>query len=1161
MLYLRQLHKISISLFVGAQLISPMSLRAATTPIKLNIPLPANGYVSNFLVNPNSQSVAYQANPNAPDLVETYSVSANGGDSTLLNNEGYGAKDIKISPNGQWVVYKSSDAFPTLFSVPTLGPRGATVNLGSIGFYSSFEITPDSTHIVFSGNGIYSVPISGGLPVKLTDIVGIFQISQNGQWIVISTGYDLYTVSVNGGSATKINLGYISNGGKDFLISPDGRHVVYHSITTDKQLLYSVPIDGHAESSIPLSTPLSSVYSEGRVLKDFIVSTDSSFVLYISDQGTRGIDELYSISLSGGTPKRINGDLVVGDDVASFDISQDSLNVVYQTLKYEGYTPITGLYSVSVGGENFTKLEANFHGFYYTNLKDDGPYKISSDSSRVIYIKGITISGYDDSLYSIPLKGGPITKLNPSQIEVDHFFISRTNRVIYSGSSDADRIYDVPLAGGVSTPLNNPIVKDGRIWDFAISPDGSHVVYIADQETLNKRELYSVELPQTPPSIGQLGIIRISDTLNGELYPSQGSRTVDGNILTISMQLSPTGSEPIQGTLTVLDENKMPLGQPLPISHPATSESIIVNLTLDSLGLARDRTTGELKGQRSISVRFQPSSGSLIETPAVTFRIVPRPAVLVHGYKDDETSWITYRDTFLKEINVDGYIVDILDTGGRNMPLKASAPASLSDFTCRDTPFVELNEFYSLIAQNAARLKLCIDKVKRHVGAERVDIVAHSMGGLISRYYIDRLMSSSIPDVHQLIMLGTPNAGSYGSNLLAAVLLTKGTFFELTYAERIQLRAAIDLLPYTMAGFNMVIHERRGVPFALIAGNYACTLGLAFNPPNFKDFPPLNPIEPLPNDIIVAVASAFAIPLDFKTVIPSPIVPDCIGRHEWMRSNKEVWHGGPEFFANVSRLLRSLPPVASQAPTQPQESDPSAAYETLTASQSTAVMTGTLRLGERLEYPVTTEAGASNVSFVVAGSPDTVTVNLRDPNGRVFTPTTNDPSVQYTRVDLMGFTSYTVSTPSSGTWTVVVEPNAQTPSGGVVVAVVSSFSSNLRLTLPAPTTVPSILHPLAITAQIHNDTTAVLGANVNAWLWTPEGQIAVVTLRDDGQSGDGAPNDGLYGYQFIPMKTGTYSAAIRVTGTSGSVIFERSAIWAVEVTSLTYLPLIKRSKT
>jgi|GEM_PF-2023023 len=61
--------------------------------------------------------------------------------------------------------------------------------------------------------------------------------------------------------------------------------------------------------------------------------------------------------------------------------------------------------------------------------------------------------------------------------------------------------------------------------------------------------------------------------------------------------------------------------------------------------------------------------------------------------------------------------------------------------------------------QNTARTTLTklIERAKKATGADKVDVVAHSMGGLIIRYYIEELGNS---DVRKLVMLGTPNRGS-----------------------------------------------------------------------------------------------------------------------------------------------------------------------------------------------------------------------------------------------------------------------------------------------------------------------------------------------------------------------------------------------------------------
>lgn len=64
------------------------------------------------------------------------------------------------------------------------------------------------------------------------------------------------------------------------------------------------------------------------------------------------------------------------------------------------------------------------------------------------------------------------------------------------------------------------------------------------------------------------------------------------------------------------------------------------------------------------------------------------------------------------------------------------------------------------INDNAALLADTVAQVRARTGAAKVDLVAHSMGGLVSRTYVKNLGGASRVD--SLIMMGTPN---YGTNL------------------------------------------------------------------------------------------------------------------------------------------------------------------------------------------------------------------------------------------------------------------------------------------------------------------------------------------------------------------------------------------------------------
>ncbi|MDO8310079.1 MAG: alpha/beta fold hydrolase [Actinomycetota bacterium] len=62
------------------------------------------------------------------------------------------------------------------------------------------------------------------------------------------------------------------------------------------------------------------------------------------------------------------------------------------------------------------------------------------------------------------------------------------------------------------------------------------------------------------------------------------------------------------------------------------------------------------------------------------------------------------------------------------------------------------------ITDVAARLGTLIDEVCDQTGYERVHIIGHSMGGLVARYYVQRLGGDR--HVHTLCTLGTPHDGT-----------------------------------------------------------------------------------------------------------------------------------------------------------------------------------------------------------------------------------------------------------------------------------------------------------------------------------------------------------------------------------------------------------------
>jgi pimeloyl-ACP methyl ester carboxylesterase len=144
------------------------------------------------------------------------------------------------------------------------------------------------------------------------------------------------------------------------------------------------------------------------------------------------------------------------------------------------------------------------------------------------------------------------------------------------------------------------------------------------------------------------------------------------------------------------------------------------------------------------------------------------------------------------------------------------------------------------IADNARSLKQRLEAVGLGQGhGKTLHIVAHSMGGLVSRWFIEREGGKDI--VNHLIMLGTPNNGSpwpnvvdfalplltVGLNGLAAVawpVSAIGTLMHLAGAatagaERQMTIALKEMQPNSTLVESLFSSQPPGIPYTVIAGN------------------------------------------------------------------------------------------------------------------------------------------------------------------------------------------------------------------------------------------------------------------------------------------------------------------------------------------------------
>lgn len=180
-------------------------------------------------------------------------------------------------------------------------------------------------------------------------------------------------------------------------------------------------------------------------------------------------------------------------------------------------------------------------------------------------------------------------------------------------------------------------------------------------------------------------------------------------------------------------------------------------------------------------------------------KVAPKPLVLVHGLWSSWKAWETWQNILTTTHSYDWKAFPVgekpehgvMNTGGEFL---STSPTNS-------------------IGENARELEKYIDYAQRDRNAWHVDIVAHSMGGLISRYYISQIMPANTPDmrpkVEHLIMLGTPNMGSPCADVINFAFEAAGKSVE----------AVKQLQPDYVAGFNRVNVNRKGVKFSALAGN------------------------------------------------------------------------------------------------------------------------------------------------------------------------------------------------------------------------------------------------------------------------------------------------------------------------------------------------------
>lgn len=525
----------------------------SSAPIVLNDPLVPGGRVGYPLVSPAGPRVVYSADQDALDVFELFSAPLATGGSTQINAEFPGrftvGSVVAFAQTERVAVYVADQEVDDLFELFGVSARGAgtpyRLSQGEVDRVKP-RITPDDKRVLFlAGGELFSTRVDGsGTPVRLSGplvpggAVVEYAPSPDSQWVVyladqrVDETFELFARPVDGRARpVRLNAPLVSGGDVTrFAISPDSTRVVYLAdqeldtvfalfstdgrnppiplipqqtpasdvtefritpvgervlaladlVVNETFMLFSVPIDGSAGPA-PLSRPM---VAGGDVEPDFVISADGEWAAYRADKEVNDVVELFGVRTSGqSAPSKLSAPGTKIDP--GIEISPDSTRVVFQARGSGGVV----LGSAVLGG---TDVPVELHRQASLNRF---PFEISPDGRRVVFApaSGLFQRRIDGSEPALSLSALP-TPATRIQISPDSSFAVYQREF----TTPSHPLWFVPLDGSSQPIQVSDPVPGGHVNGFALSPEATRVLYLADRDEVRAFELFATRLQKGP---------------------------------------------------------------------------------------------------------------------------------------------------------------------------------------------------------------------------------------------------------------------------------------------------------------------------------------------------------------------------------------------------------------------------------------------------------------------------------------------------------------------------------------------------------------------------------------------------------------------------------------------------------------------------------------
>jgi len=426
------------------------------------------------------------------------------------------------------------------------------------------------------------------------------------------------------------------------------------------------------------------------------------------------------------------------------------------------------------------------------------------------------------------------------------------------------------------------------------------------------------------------------------------------------------------------------------------------------------------------------------------------------------------------------------------------------------------------LESNVPNLMEAIDLAKNTTGKPKVVLIAHSMGGLVARAYIEGQKYRG--DVEALFTFGSPHLGTPPAGL---ALLLDMPFLD--GCEKYQ-PAVCDFSLNGMVLFNLTHHKNKNVVYHVISGDAPF---LSRSPLGME----MAALLPGPDDGIVPTDSGRAVLLGKFDRLTTDEVhgpgADGFGPNTYF-----VRSGGPSIsYSNCIKkiLVNKGINCGMVGVMTPEASDPAGAL-----AQHTPIQQGTLLPGGSAVMDLSHEGGPS--LFAVRWSDGSPSFTLDGPGGHIDPVyATNNPGV-VTYVEDAHSAAYYFPDAAPGPWQMTVQAGL-VPSNGTTYSTFAAFDSSISLSGSSDKQWYAPASTATLTANLEG---SPLAASVTAEILRADGVLDVLTLSSIG--------NGQYQASYvIPDAPGYAEFRLSASGTtSGGLSFERQISQAFQISPDTF---------